>query len=224
LGADVVALGGTGSGVFANKNAGTGKAVVVSGYTIGGTDAANYTLVQPVVTANITQKALTWSGTPVASGRAYDATLTTTVSGATLAGVIAGDTVGLGGLFADPNVGIAKPASLALTGIDGGNYSITQPVSGMTATITPRILTVTADNKSMMFGGTIPPLTYTVGGAGLVGADTIGSVFTGSLYVNITGVPAGLTTPITQGTLVLTVGAGGNYIIGLFVDGVMTVQ
>jgi YDG domain/MBG domain (YGX type) len=225
LGTDAVTLGGTGSGVFADKNAGTAKAVVVSGYTISGADAANYTLVQPAsVTANITQKALTWSGTPLAAGRAYDATLTTTVSGATLAGVIAGDAVGLGGLLADPNVGIAKPVSLALTGIDGGNYSIIQPVPGMTATITPRSLSVTADNKFMMFGGTIPPLTYTVGGSGLAGVDTIASVFTGSLAVNITGVLAGSTTPITQGTLVLTGGAGGNYAISLFVNGVMTVQ
>jgi filamentous hemagglutinin family protein len=46
LGADVLTLGGTGSGVFNNKNVGTGKAVTVSGYTLGGTDAGNYTLVQ----------------------------------------------------------------------------------------------------------------------------------------------------------------------------------
>jgi hypothetical protein len=225
LGGDTVTLNVAGAtGAFTDKNAGTGKAVNVSGYTLSGTDAANYILVQPVVTANITQKAITWSGTPIAASRQYDATLTTTVSGVTLSGVIAGDTVGMGGLFANPNVGLSKAVTLTLTGTDGGNYSTTQPVPGMTANITPRNLIVTANNQTMMFGGTIPSLTYSAGGSGLVGADTLASVFTGALFVNVTGILSGGTTPITQGTLVLTTGAGSNYVIGSFVNGVMTIQ
>ncbi|MDO8810658.1 MAG: beta-propeller fold lactonase family protein, partial [Gallionella sp.] len=64
LGGDVVTVGGTGSGTFADKNVGTGKAVTVTGYTLGGTDAGNYTIVQPAgVTANITQLAsVAWMG------------------------------------------------------------------------------------------------------------------------------------------------------------------
>jgi hypothetical protein len=224
LGTDAVTLSGTGTGSFTNKNAGTSKTVNITGYTISGADASNYTLVQPVVTANITQKAITWSGTPVAASRQYDGTTSATVTGVTFAGVITGDSVGVGGVFANPNVGLGKAVSLALTGPDGGNYSIAQPVPGMTANITPRNLIVTANNQIMMFGGTIPPLTYTVGGSGLVGADSIASVFTGSLYVNVTGVQSGSTTPITQGTLLLNTGAGSNYVIGSFIDGVMTVQ
>ena len=180
LGSDVVNLGGSGIGVFANKNAGNGKVVNVSGYTISGADAGNYTLVQPAgVTANITKRALTYSGTPVvAPSRVYDGTTLISVSGATLNGVLGGDTANLAGLFADPNVGMAKPVTLTLIGTDGGNYSVTQP-GGLTANITPRLLTVTADDKTMMFGGTIPELTYTVGGQGLVGADTKNTVFSG---------------------------------------------
>jgi hypothetical protein len=94
----------------------------------------------------------------------------------------------------------------------------------MTANITPRNLIVTANNQTMMFGGTIPSLTYSAGGSGLVGADTLASVFTGALFVNVTGILSGGTTPITQGTLVLTTGAGSNYVIGSFVNGVMTIQ
>jgi hypothetical protein len=224
LGSDVVNLGGSGIGVFANKNAGNGKVVNVSGYTISGADAGNYTLVQPTgVTANITKRALTYSGTPSANNKVYDGTTLTSVSGASLNGVLGGDTANLAGLFADPNVGMAKPVALTLIGTDGGNYSVTQP-GGLTANITPRLLTVTADDKNMLFGGTIPELTYTVGGQGLVGADTKNTVFSGLLAVNTAGVNPGFSTPITQGTLALTVGPGGNYSISLFVNGVMTVQ
>ena len=46
LGTDTVTLGATAVGVFADKNAGTGKTVTVTGNTISGTDAANYALVQ----------------------------------------------------------------------------------------------------------------------------------------------------------------------------------
>ncbi|MGB4558828.1 MAG: YDG domain-containing protein, partial [Burkholderiaceae bacterium] len=45
LAGDVVTLGGSASGAFASKNVGT-QAITVSGNTISGADAANYTLVQ----------------------------------------------------------------------------------------------------------------------------------------------------------------------------------
>jgi len=57
---DAVSVNGTGSGVFADKNVGTGKTVTVSGYTLGGADVGNYLIVQPAgVTANITPAPLT---------------------------------------------------------------------------------------------------------------------------------------------------------------------
>jgi hypothetical protein len=99
----------------------------------------------------------------------------------------------------------------------------------LTANIFTRDLIVTADNASMMFGGPIPPLTYTlnsytVGGAGLALTDSIETVLTGLLAVNTTGVYSGFTAPITQGTLALTAGPGGNYFISSFVEGTMSVQ
>ena len=55
LGSDLVYVGGTGSGVFVDPNVGTGKAVIVNGYSLNGTDAGNYAVVQPTgLTANIT--------------------------------------------------------------------------------------------------------------------------------------------------------------------------
>ncbi|MCC7601285.1 filamentous hemagglutinin, partial [Janthinobacterium sp. FW305-129] len=56
LGSDVVTITGTGTGLFADKNAGVNKAVSVSGYT---TDDGNYLLLQPAgLTATITPAVL----------------------------------------------------------------------------------------------------------------------------------------------------------------------
>ena len=59
IGADTVTLGtGSAVGAFADKNAGTNKAVTASGFAISGTDAGNYILTQPTyITADITAKA-----------------------------------------------------------------------------------------------------------------------------------------------------------------------
>ncbi|CAN7184207.1 YDG domain-containing protein [Pseudoduganella sp. LjRoot289] len=48
---------------FADRNVGTGKAVTVSGLTLAGTDAGNYTFTAPSLSANITQLGkATWTG------------------------------------------------------------------------------------------------------------------------------------------------------------------
>ena len=64
ISSDVVSLSGTGMGSFANANVGTAKLVTVSGYSLTGSDAGNYLLVEPTgLTANITQLAsVAWVG------------------------------------------------------------------------------------------------------------------------------------------------------------------
>lgn len=63
IGSDDVTLTGTPSATFATSNVGNGIAVTVTGYTLTGTKAANYTLTQPTgLTANITSL-----GVPVAT-------------------------------------------------------------------------------------------------------------------------------------------------------------
>ena len=53
LGNDIVNLGGTASGQFSDSAAGSGKSVNVSGLSLSGTDAGNYQLVSPHLTASI---------------------------------------------------------------------------------------------------------------------------------------------------------------------------
>ncbi|MEI7908428.1 MAG: family 43 glycosylhydrolase [Verrucomicrobiota bacterium] len=59
---DTVTLGGTPSASFANANVGTAKPVTVTGYTLAGASAVNYSLTQPALSANITAaKTNTWT-------------------------------------------------------------------------------------------------------------------------------------------------------------------
>ncbi|WP_212784863.1 YDG domain-containing protein [Ferrigenium kumadai] len=189
LGTDVVTLGGTGSGTFANKNVGSGKAVTVTGYTLGGTDAGNYTVVQPTgVTANITPANLAVTGV-TAANKVYDATTTATLSGTASIAVLGTDVVSLGGLasgaFADKNVGTGKAVTVTgytISGADAGNYALGQP-AGLTANITPAALSIsgiTASDKT--HDGTTAATISTAGAVytGKLGADAVSVSATGT--------------------------------------------
>src|SRR5207253_346865 len=66
-------------GNFASATVGTAKTVTVSGLTLSGADAANYTLSQPSASADITSKALTVSGI-LANNKVYDGNATATLN------------------------------------------------------------------------------------------------------------------------------------------------
>lgn len=150
---DKVNIGtGSATATFSDKNVGNGKIVTVSGVTISGQDAGDYSITQPTgLTANITPKALTVTGI-TAGSRVYDGTNTAAINtaSAALSGVISGETVNLdksaaSGTFSDKNVGNFKTVTisgLAINGADSSNYTVTQPTT--TANITTRPITVTA--------------------------------------------------------------------------------
>lgn len=143
LGGDVVNVTGTGSGTFADKNVGNGKAVTVTGYTLTGADAGNYTVVQPTgLTANITPASLAVTGVG-AVNKVYDGTTAATLNGTASVTALGSDVVAVSGsgsgAFADANVGNGKSVAVTgftLSGADAGNYTVVQPV-GLTAAITP---------------------------------------------------------------------------------------
>ncbi|MES2207502.1 MAG: YDG domain-containing protein, partial [Pseudomonadota bacterium] len=147
------------SATFANKTVGTGKTVSVAGINVTGTDSTNYTFnTTASTTANITAKALTLSGVS-ASNKVYDALTAASLSGGTLSGTIAGDTVSFSlgsATFANKNVGTAKTVTAtgtSLSGTDSANYSITDP-SSLTANITAKGLTVSASGINKVYDGT----------------------------------------------------------------------
>jgi hypothetical protein len=113
--------------------------------------SSNYTItgVTTALTANITAKALTVTGT-TAANKLYDGTLTATPSftSSALSGVVTGDGVtlvstGASATFATKTIGTGKTvtiAGLTLSGGDAGNYLLTQPTT--TADITAKALSV----------------------------------------------------------------------------------
>ncbi|MCE9614680.1 MAG: hypothetical protein K8T26_10420 [Lentisphaerae bacterium] len=162
LSGDAVTLNtGSAVGAFATETAGTGKIVTVSGLSLSGANAGNYSLTQPSTTANITVKALTVSGV-TASSKTYDGNTTATLNtgSAALVGVVSGDSVtlsvaGATGSFVNEIVGTGKAVSvsgLSISGTDATNYSLTQPST--TADITARALTVSATGISRVYDGT----------------------------------------------------------------------
>jgi trimeric autotransporter adhesin len=171
------------SASFADKAVASGKPVTLTGITLTGAQAANYTLSLPTLSADITPKPITVTGITVAS-RVYDTTalLSPSFSGAALVGVVQGDTVALDSsgavaAMADGLVGLNKPVTftgVGLSGSDAGNYSLTQPTA--TATITPQALTVTgvtASNK-IYNGNTVAAADFSnVALVGVIAGDTV---------------------------------------------------
>jgi len=179
---DVVALNGSGSASFADKNAASGKTVTVGGYALSGMDAGNYTLVQPAgLVADIARAVLTVSGVS-ANNKVYDGSTAATLSGTAAVNAIAGDAVALAGSatasFADKNVGSGKRVTVGgytLSGADAGNYSLVQP-GGLAASITPALITVSGIGAAdKAFDGTEAATVSTAGAVfnGKVGGDTI---------------------------------------------------
>ena len=191
LGTEDVSLVSTDvTGSFINKNVGTGKEVIVTGFALTGSDANKYTLIQPTVTADITPIGLTISGI-TADNKVYDGTTAATLNtgSATLQGVLEGDdvnlvTLGAIGSFADKNIGTAKPVStsnITLTGADAGNYTVTPP--SLTADITIANLTisgVTANSKTYDGNTSATLNTGSANLIGIFGTDVVNLITSGA--------------------------------------------
>ncbi|MBR2693094.1 MAG: hypothetical protein IKE69_02670, partial [Thermoguttaceae bacterium] len=111
------------SAEFSDKNVGAGKAVTVV-YTASGADVDNYVISAADVSADITAKQLSISGTTVAD-KAYDGTTDATITVGALAGVVDGDAVGVtaSGAFPSAEVGVYDvTVSYTLSGADAANY------------------------------------------------------------------------------------------------------
>ncbi len=139
---------------FADKNIGASKSVSITGISISGVDAGNYSLSNTAATtnANITARSLTVSAAGLS--RVYDQSKAATVvlsddrvSGDALADNYTSAT------FADKNAAVDKPVTvggISISGVDAGNYSLSNTTALTGANITARPLDVggiTAGNK-----------------------------------------------------------------------------
>ncbi len=188
---------------FSDKNVGVGKTVTVSGISLTGADAGNYTCDTTTTTsANITSRTLTVDAT--AGGKEYDGTTTAavTLDDDRLSGDVFSFTYAAA--FSDKNVGVGKTVTVSgitPVGADAGNYTLASASVTTTADIWPRAITVTADEKTKTFGQADPPLTYQF----TVGALAAGDSLSGEM-ARVPGEDVG-DYPIEQNTLA----ASSNY-------------
>ncbi|WP_254677377.1 YDG domain-containing protein, partial [Janthinobacterium sp. HH100] len=186
VGGDNLTVSGA-SGSFADKNAGTGKTVNISGMVLGGTDAGNYNFTNTLAssTANISKATISGVSGIVAGNKVYDGTATASLNtaGATFAGMIGGDSLsvsGASGSFADKNAGTGKTVSISgivLGGTDAGNYNLTGTTASGSADISKATISgvtgIVAGNK-VYDGGQAASLN--MAGAsftGMVGGDNL---------------------------------------------------
>jgi filamentous hemagglutinin family protein len=204
IGGDVLALGNAAAN-FTDKNVATGKTINVTGISVTGTDAGNYTFnTATAATADINAKAITVSGI-TADTKVYDGTASATLNLGVVSfgGIVSGDTVNIAsgsisGSFADKNAGANKAVNLSgvtLSGGDAGNYTL-NGVAGVTGVITARALTVGATGTNKVYdGSTAATATLTdnrINGDALTGTYTAANftdknVATGKT-INITGI------------------------------------
>jgi IMP cyclohydrolase len=142
---DQVSLSGTATGAFDDKHVAQNKVVNISGLSLSGEDAGNYTLVLPSnLTANISAKPITISGIS-AQDRVYNRDVDALVDVTKASGWITGDqvTVSATGVFDNKSVGENKTVTLTsqYKGADASNYIITDQAT-TSASITPKAITI----------------------------------------------------------------------------------
>ncbi len=213
---DVSLVSSGATGTFASKNVANGITVTTSGFTLGGAQAAYYSLTQPTTTANITAATVSLAGT-----RIYDGTTNFTAGSftPTITGMVGSETLTIAsgtGTVPSPSVSAGTQTltlgSLALgNGTNGGlaaNYTLVGGTNTGTITVANSTISVT--------GAT----TYTYNGAaqGPSGISETGS--TGAQSISYSGTDDGsnpygpsATAPTNAGsyTATATVAADANY-------------
>lgn len=216
FGSDVVdLLSSSAGGTFGNKQAGTGKTVSSTGFSISGSDAGNYTLIQPVLIANISPKAATIIANNLT--KPYGTILTFTGTEFTAEGLVPGDAFSS---IIISSTGAAASSAVATypISIGGGsdsNYNFSY-VSGI-LTISKSRLIATADAKTRVYGSDNPVLTISYTG-----------FITGENAAVLDVTPVASTTAVNTsdaGTyaITLTGGSDNNYDLTL-VDGFLKIE
>jgi hypothetical protein len=175
VGSDVAMLNDPTSGIYNNANAGTGKTVSVSGLTLSGANAGNYTLASGSISGTVGEidaKTLTVTLTGMVD-KTYDGTATATLAASNykLSGAIGNDTVTLNdptsGAYESPTIGTGKTVAvngLSLLGAGAGNYSLlSSTVSGAVGEIdaaTVAAPVVTHDGPALPSTVSLAPVSY----------------------------------------------------------------
>jgi trimeric autotransporter adhesin len=209
--------------VFTNQNTGNGIAVTVGGLTLTGSAAGNYTLAQPILSANIMPATVTITNV-MAMNKMYNGDSTAILSGGVVSGAVNGDnvtfTAGVG-IFASQFVGIwtVTASGYVLNTSDvSTNYTLlAQPVVP-NASITPAMVMIVsgliANNK--VYDGT-PTATINSNSVSLSGV-IVGDVANVNLSTNgymasFASAGANSNLLVMVAGLALTGSAASNYVL-----------
>ena len=191
---DDVSLTDPATAAYNSQDVAGATTVTFGGLSLTGAQVGDYTLTASTQSATITAKTLVVSGL-AASDKIYDGTTTDTLTGtpalltAETAGSgtaadgtpYSGDTVTLAGTavgtFAEDNVASGTSVAVSgntLSGAQAGDYVLAaNEQSGLTASITPRAITVTAAANSKTYDGTTgAAATPTITSGSLASGDT----------------------------------------------------
>src|SRR5205823_3226380 len=204
---------------FSRQAVSSVKSVTVTGVTLSGADAGNYTVSQPPgLTADITAKNLTINGA-AANNKQYDGGTSATVdfTGASLAVVVSGDMVsidssGYSANFNNKNVGNGKAVTVIgviLSGADAGNYTVSPP-SGLTADITVLHITGTFTMGNKIYDGNTSAMVLTRSLVGAISGNAV-SVTGSTATFSDKNVGNGKTVTLTGASL--SGGDAGNYVL-----------
>jgi hypothetical protein len=187
LGSDTATLSGTATaGTFASANVGNAIAISANLSSLSLSNANYYVAsVTTPLTANITAAPVTIGGLSAAN-KVYDTTTAATLSGAlTISGGLLGsDTATLSGtatagIFASANAasGIAVTPNLSGLSISNPNYYIADVATTLTANITGKPVTITANAQTTTYGTPIDNLGTTgFVSSGFIGGDSVSAV------------------------------------------------
>jgi hypothetical protein len=188
---------------------------------------ASWNAASPVSrTITVAKKTVTPSVT--VNSKTYDGTLTATITGRALSGVVGSDDVNLGAsgtaAFDDKDADTGKNVTitgLSLSGAMADNYTLSSTSANTTADITKAVLTVTADNQTRAFGEADPP--FTARYEGFVSGENLSNSGVGgapslTTTATVTSPPGDYLITAAIGTLTAT-----NYSFTTFVEGTLTI-
>ena len=208
---------------FNNKNVGANKLITVTGLTATGADLANYNLANTTATTTGTIIPKLITVTALGKNKVYDATANNTVS-LSSTGVVLGDRVTFNNTAATFDTGkdvgttntpkaiSVSGISISATSVDKGNYTLINTTASTSATITPKLITVTASGKEKIYDGTLDD-TVTLASTGILttvngNKDDIGFTNTSAMFDTKT---AGVAKAVTVSGIAVTGADKGNY-------------
>ena len=208
VGSEEVSLGSSGSATFADKNAGTGKQVIVTSLSLSGTASANYVLSATTVitSADITPLPITVTANPQTKVFADpDPVFTCQVSNGS---IIGGDSFS-GNLSRAPGENVGNYTILRGSLTAGSNYTITYVSANLTITRGSSTLTVLSTLNPTAPGATvtIAALLFPIAPNGLRPTGNVqfylnGAAFGGPISITA-GVAAFSTASLPVGTNVI---------------------